>query len=70
MSDSTGSPASFEVVIGGISDDCNASIVSFYGAISGITGLSGRGRGGIGTTTDTVVVELSSDGIGCGIYGS
>ena len=36
--------------------------------IGGITGLSGRVRGGVGVTTDTVGVTLSSAEIGCGIY--
>ena len=70
LSDSTGSPASFTVGICGGSAGCTASIVSFSGDIGGITGLYVRGRGGIGTTTDTVVVTLSSTGIGCVIYGS
>ena len=38
--------------------------------MDGITGLSGRGRGGIGTTIDTSVVTLSYTGIGCCISGS
>ena len=70
MRDSTGSLSSFAVGLGGGPAGCNVSVVSFYGATGGIIGLSGRGQGGIGTTTYTVVVTLSSDEIGCGIYGS
>ena len=70
MSDSTGSLASFVVGLGGGSAGCNASIVSFYEAIGGIIGLSGRGRGGIGNITYTVVVTLFSAVIGSGISGS
>ena len=70
MRDSTGSPDLFAVRLVGRSAGCTASIVSFSGAIGGIIGLSGRGRGYICTTTDTVFVTLSSAGIGCGISGS
>ena len=70
LSDSTGSPYSFELWLGGGSAGCNASIISFYGEISGIIGLFGRGLGGIGTTTDTVVVTLYFDVTGCGMFGS
>ena len=70
MSDGTSYPASFAVGLGDGSAGCNAPIVPFYGVIGGITGLYGRGRGGIGTTTHTVAVTLSSAGLGCGIYGS
>ena len=53
------------VGLGGGSAGCNTSIVSFYEAIGGIIGLSGRGRGGIGTTIDTFFVTISYDGIDC-----
>ena len=64
LSDSTGSPSSFVVGVGGGS--AGGSTISFSGAFVSIAGLSGGG-GDIGATTttlDTLVVAMSSTGIG------